>query len=86
MTSMSWIRSTAISSLTPTRPGHTEMQGEARFILIGDRLYAADTVVENAADLPQYFFCTHEGALANREPGLSRGVSRFVSRTHEEPQ
>lgn len=31
---------------TPPRPGHPEMQGEARFFLVGDRLYSADAVVE----------------------------------------
>ena len=31
---------------TPTKPGHPEMQGEARFFLTGDRLYIADAVVE----------------------------------------
>jgi hypothetical protein len=31
---------------TPTKPGHPEMQGEARFFLAGDRLYTADAVVE----------------------------------------
>jgi hypothetical protein len=31
---------------TPTKPGHPEMQGEARFFLFGDRLYIADAVVE----------------------------------------
>lgn len=31
---------------TPTRPGHPEMQGEARFFLFGNRLYSADSVVE----------------------------------------
>jgi hypothetical protein len=30
---------------TPTKPGHPEMQGEARFFLSGDRLYSADAVV-----------------------------------------
>ena len=31
---------------TPTKPGHPEMQGEARFFLVDDRLYSADAVVE----------------------------------------
>ena len=31
---------------TPTKPAHPEMQGEARFFLVGDRLYIADAVVE----------------------------------------
>ena len=31
---------------TPTKPGHPEMQGEARMFLSGDWLYVADTVVE----------------------------------------
>jgi len=31
---------------TPTKPGHPEMQGEARFFLAGDRLYIADAVVK----------------------------------------
>ena len=31
---------------TPTKPDHPEMQGEARFFLIGDRLYIANAVVE----------------------------------------
>ena len=31
---------------TPSKPGHPEMQGEARFFLVGDRLYSADAVVE----------------------------------------
>lgn len=31
---------------TPTKPGHPEMQGEARFFLFGHRLYTADAVVE----------------------------------------
>jgi hypothetical protein len=31
---------------TPTKPGHPEMQGEARLFLSGDRLYVADAVVE----------------------------------------
>lgn len=31
---------------TPSKPGHPEMQGEARFFLSGDRLYVADAVVE----------------------------------------
>jgi len=31
---------------TPTKPNHPEMQGEARFFLIDDRLYVADAVVE----------------------------------------
>ena len=31
---------------TPTKPGHPEMQGEARFFLVDDRLYTADAVVE----------------------------------------
>ncbi len=30
---------------TPTKPGHPEMQGEARLFLSGDRLYVADAVV-----------------------------------------
>jgi len=31
---------------TPTKPGHPEMQGEARMFLFGDRLYIANAVVE----------------------------------------
>ena len=31
---------------TPTKPGHPEMQGEARLFLSGHRLYVADAVVE----------------------------------------
>ena len=31
---------------TPTKPGHPEMQGEARMFLSGDWLYVADSVVE----------------------------------------
>ncbi|MDX1433298.1 MAG: hypothetical protein R3286_12705 [Gammaproteobacteria bacterium] len=31
---------------TPTKPGHAEMQGEARMFLSGDWLYVADAVVE----------------------------------------
>ena len=31
---------------TPTKPGHPEMQGEARFFMVANRLYTADAVVE----------------------------------------
>lgn len=31
---------------TPTKPGHPEMQGEARFFMVENRLYTADAVVE----------------------------------------
>jgi len=31
---------------TPTKPHHPEMQGEARFFLVDDRLYTADAVVK----------------------------------------
>jgi len=31
---------------TPTKPGHPEMQGEARFFLVGKHLYTVDAVVE----------------------------------------
>ncbi len=31
---------------TPSKPGHPEMQGEARFFLVDDHLYTVDAVVE----------------------------------------
>jgi hypothetical protein len=43
---------------TPTKPGHPEMHGEARFFMFGDRLYVADAVVEMAggeAKLEHFF-------------------------------
>lgn len=43
---------------TPTKPGHPEMQGEARFFLAGDRLYTADAVVKmggGTEKLKQFF-------------------------------
>lgn len=43
---------------TPTKPDHPEMQGEARFFLLGDRLYSADAVVEmdgGAKKLDRFF-------------------------------
>ncbi len=43
---------------TPTKPGHLEMQGEARLFLSGHRLYVADAVVEmegGKEKMPRYF-------------------------------
>ena len=47
---------------TPTKPGHPEMQGEARFFLFGDRLYSADAVVETdgGKEKLERFFTTLE--------------------------
>ena len=38
---------------TPTKPGHAEMQGEARVFLSGDWLYVADAVVEMQGGEPK---------------------------------
>lgn len=43
---------------TPTKPNHPEMHGEARFFLVGHRLYTVDAVVEMAGaqdKLERYF-------------------------------
>ena len=47
---------------TPTKRGHPEMQGEARFFLFGDRLYVADAVVEMAGSEKklEHFFSSLE--------------------------
>lgn len=56
--SLSGVKGKRLMYDTPTKPNHPEMQGEARFFLIGDHLYSVDAVVEMAnADekLKKYF-------------------------------
>jgi hypothetical protein len=47
---------------TPSKPNHPEMQGEARFFLVDDRLYTADAVVEmtEGSDKLTHFFSSLE--------------------------
>lgn len=47
---------------TPTKPGHPEMQGEARFFMVDNRLYTADAVVEmsKGSDKLSRFFSSFE--------------------------